>query len=105
MEVWVKDGLGCWKNAMNKRYLTNSLHQTSTEALDNLKLPNVYQCMVEGVDEQMIDHRKALLKIFSTLKVMGQQRIALQGHGNNEKSNFIRILTGFSEDVCKLNNG
>ncbi|XP_025265106.1 zinc finger MYM-type protein 1-like [Camponotus floridanus] len=50
----------------------------------------------------MMNHRTALRKIFSTLKVLAKQGLPLRGINNDENSNFIQILKARAEDVSEL---
>ncbi|KAK7874111.1 hypothetical protein R5R35_004654 [Gryllus longicercus] len=49
-----------------------------------------------------MDHRTALRKVFSTLRVLGRQGLAIRGAQNDESSNFMTILKARAEDVKEL---
>lgn len=74
----------------------------NVEALQNYMKVNVIQALSDATKKNMIDHRTALRKIFSTLKVFRQQGLPLRGHRNDESSNFLRFLKARAEDVQEL---
>uniref|UniRef100_A0A6P4FBL9 Zinc finger MYM-type protein 1-like n=1 Tax=Drosophila rhopaloa TaxID=1041015 RepID=A0A6P4FBL9_DRORH len=49
-----------------------------------------------------MDNRTALRKIFSTLRILGRQSLAIRGADNDENSNFMVILKTRAEDVSEL---
>lgn len=104
LSSWVKVGFGTWKNAKTRinNHSRSSLHRESAEALSNLSKVNVYQHVSDSVKKQMMDNRLALRQIFNTIKLLGQQGLALRGHGNDDKSNFMRILNSQAENVDVL---
>jgi len=103
-EAWVDTGFNTWHNATSriKKHSTSSLHINSAEALAKLKTVNIIQRLSSATEKQMMNHRTALRKIFSTLKVLAKQGLPLRGINNNENSNFIQILKARAEDVSEL---
>lgn len=103
-EAWVDTGFNNWNNATSriKKHSTSSLHVDSTEALAKLKTVNIIQHLSSATEKQMMNHRTALRKIFSTLKVLAKQGLPLRGINNDENSNFIQILKARAEDVSEL---
>ncbi|XP_039312439.1 uncharacterized protein LOC105203331 [Solenopsis invicta] len=107
-EAWVDTGFNNWNNATFriKKHSTSSLHVDSTEALAKLKtvsiLFNIIQYLSSATEKQMMNHRTAQRKIFSTLKVLAKQGLPLRGINNDENSNFIQILKARAEDVSEL---
>ncbi|CAH0555121.1 unnamed protein product [Brassicogethes aeneus] len=102
--TWVQTGFFYWKHAADriKKHQKSSLHLKCTEALKNLKTVNVVQHLSTATLKQMMDHRTALKKIFSTLRILGRQGLAIRGAANDEDSNFMTILRARAEDVLEL---
>ena len=63
---------------------------------------NVVQHLSTALQKQMMDHRTALRKIFSTLRSLGRQGLAIRGANNDDNSNFMAILKARAEDVVEL---
>jgi len=103
-EAWVDTGFNTWHNATSriKKHSTSSLHINSAEALAKLKTVNIIQRLSSATEKQRMNHRTALRKIFSTLKVLAKQGLPLRGINNDENSNFIQILKARAEDVSEL---
>lgn len=103
-ETWVQTGFSYWKHAADRlrKHTTSSLHLKCTDALKNHKEVNVVQQLSTATHKQMMDHRTALKKIFSTLKILGRQGLAIRGAANDEDSNFMAILRERAEDVSEL---
>ena len=55
-------------------------------------------------EKQMMNHRTALRKIFSTLRIFGRQGLPIRG-ADDENSNFLTILRAQAEDVLELESG
>lgn len=103
-ETWVQTGFSYWKHAADRlrKHSVSSLHFKCTEALKNHKTVNVVQQLSTATLKQMMDHRTALKKIFSTLRILGRQGLAIRGDANDEDSNFMTILRARAEDVSEL---
>lgn len=102
--AWVSDGFCGWNNASTRipNHSVSSFHTSCAEALHNYKTSNVVQKISTAQEKQMMQHRVALRKIFSTVKVLAQQGLPFRGGDNDENSNFIRILKARAEDVPQL---
>lgn len=74
------------------------LHRNCTELLRNQGKVNVVQYLSTALEKQMMDHRTALKKIFSTLRILGKHGLA----HNDQNSNFLRILKARAEDTAEL---
>lgn len=102
--AWVDEGFSKWSNGLEriKRHEVSSLHIVAAKAIINSKKTSIVEKVSTGHQLQMSQSRVALLKIFSTIRLLGQQGLPLRGDGSDENSNFIRFLTLRSEDVPEL---
>ncbi|CAH0547302.1 unnamed protein product [Brassicogethes aeneus] len=105
-ETWVEKGFSTWKHGAEriKAHSRSSLHISCAELLflKNRGKVNIAQQLSSSSHKQMMDHRTALRKIFSTLRILGKQGLALRGSENDENSNFMAILNARAEDVEEL---
>lgn len=102
-KTWVENGYSTWVNASRriKKHSTSTFHIRNAEALRRDGKISVVQHLSTATKKQMWDNRTALRKIFSTIKLLGQQGLPLRGH-DDENSNFLRILKARAEDVSEL---
>lgn len=103
-ETWIKNGFCNWKHAADRlrKHSKSSLHLKYAEALKNRDSKSIIQRMSTVQEKQMMDNRTALRKIFSTLRILGRQGLAIRGANNDENSNFVTILRARAEDVSEL---
>lgn len=103
-ETWVDNGFSNWKHGAEriKSHSKSSLHITCVEMVKTRGKVNVVEHLSTALQKQMMEHRTALRKIFSTLRILGRQGLAIRGAGNDENSNFMIILKARAEDVAEL---
>lgn len=103
-ETWVNLSFSNWKHAAErvKNHAKSSLHIHCAETLANRGKVNVVQHLFTAQQKQMMDHRTALRKVFSTLRVLGRQGLAIRGDKNDGSSNLMTILKARAEDVKEL---
>lgn len=103
-QAWVEEGFSNWKHGSErvKAHSKSSLHLDCAQALRNVAKVNVVQTLSTAHSKQMLDNRKALLKIFSTLRALAKQGLPIRGDNNDEKSNFMTFLKARAEDVLEL---
>lgn len=106
-QAFVKEGFSCWKNATLRltNHESSSFHQ---QAFSGLKDSQAKQTVVDHLSiakrKEMNSNRKALMKIFDTIKTVARQGLALRGDWNDEDGNFIQILKMRAQDVPELDN-
>lgn len=100
---WEK-GYGNWKHGTErvKNHSKSWLSITCAETLETRGKVNVVQQLSTAQQKQMMDHRTALRKVFSTLRILGRQGLVIPGANNDENSNFMAILKARAEDVVEL---
>lgn len=103
-ETWVTNGFSNYKHGAERieKHSRSTLHINCAEALKIRGKVNVLQHLSTASQKEMMDHRTALRKIFSTLKILGRQGLAIRGADNDENSNFMAILRARAEDVSEL---
>lgn len=102
--AFVTSGFSNWKKAIEKFkfHERSEIHRMSVEALNSVdKGINVSAHLVSAKVNEMKENRSILLKLFSTIRYLAQQGIALRGH-TDESSNFINLLKLRSEDIPLL---
>lgn len=103
-ETWVENGYQNFKHGAEriKKHATSALHMNCAKILKNLGNVNVVQHLSTALQKEMMDNRTALKKVFSTLKLLGRQGLAIRGHDDDENSNFMVMLKARAEDVVEL---
>lgn len=107
--AYVTEGFSNWKKALEKFALheKSSVHKAATQGILSLSNPNssVGSRFNLGAKQDLIVARTALSAIFSSLKFLGMQGLAIRGK-EEETSNFRQLLKLRANDIpvgCFLN--
>ena len=100
--AYVKEGFSNWKKALEKFNLheISAFHKAATQGILSLSNPNssVGSSFNSGAKQHLIDARTALSAIFSSLKFLGMQDLAIRGK-EEETSNFRQLLKLRANDI------
>ncbi|KYN28567.1 Zinc finger MYM-type protein 1 [Trachymyrmex cornetzi] len=102
--AFVEQGFNTWKNALKsfRSHEKSELHCSAIAVLGTLQQQSVIYCLSKTKKKEMIDARVALLKIFSTVKLLAKQGLSFRGK-DDEYFNLVQILKMRAEDVPELN--
>ena len=100
--AYVTHGFSNWKKALEKFALheKSTFHRAATQSVFAATNPNssVASKFDAGKKQELIDARTALAAIFSSLKFLGMQGLAVRGKGD-ETSNFRQLLKLRANDI------
>lgn len=104
VEAFVTLGFSCWGNATIRfsSHESSAVHLEAVGAINNLNKQGIVQQLSTAKQKEMADSRTALAKIFSTIRLLGQQGLAFRGHSTDEASNLQQFLEVRAEDVPEL---
>lgn len=104
-KTYVTHGFSGWSNAYKAlpAHEVSEFHRKSHELVVASRGTNVVERISTAKQQEMLENRTALHKIFSTVKMLGVQGLPLRGH-IDERSNLNQFLKTRSEDVPELRN-
>ena len=102
-KCFIEDGFGKWKKALEtfRSHEKSDFHQAAVLFMSSKKKQPVSQLISSGHTKQMKENRVALVKIFTSLRYLGRQGLAVRGKVH-EESNLMTLLEERSEDVAEL---
>ena len=102
---FISTGFNNWKKATGKdgRFASHSTcHKAAVQAPENLQRPkNVSTMLSQQLSEEQNTAQKCLKVIFSTVRYLARQGLALRGHDDSE-GNFMQLLKCRSSDIPEL---
>ncbi len=104
MLAFVTNGFRNWKKAIEKfkAHEESNLHKVGVAAILSAQKSSTVSSQLSGqVKKEMLDSRTALTKIFSSLRYLGCQGLAIRGK-TDEASNLKQLLLERAEDVPEL---
>lgn len=101
LEAFVSLGFSCWGNATTRfsSHESSAVYIEAVDAINNLNKQGIVQQLSTANQKEMADSRTALRKIFSTIRLLGQQGLAFRGQNNDETSNLQQFLEMRAEDA------
>ena len=104
-KCFVEDGFKNWKKALEKfrSHEKSDFHRAAAFMLSSNKKQSVSQLIVSGHTEEMKENRIALVKIFTSLRLLGRQGLPIRGKVD-EESNLMNLLDERADDVVELRN-
>lgn len=104
-EAFVDHGFDCWKNAVKAfdSHEKGQFHREACQLLINAREPTVFEQISSSKQREMADARTALSKMFTSVRFLASQGLALRGH-DDEHSNLMQLLKMRAEDVPELGN-
>lgn len=109
-DAFIKSGFSDWKRALEK-FQKHQLSHSHQQAVDFVTCANkdVGEMVLNGYAEEKVENRKILFIIFSSVRFLARQGLALRGHyktNDEEKgemdSNFMQLLKLRAEDNPKI---
>ena len=97
------DGFENWRKAFERlhRREKSDLHRAANSMAKSMGKQPVTQMISSGHTNQMKQNRVALIKIFTSLRYLGMQAIAIRGKPE-EESNLMTLLNERKDDVEEL---
>ena len=104
-KCFVENGFKNWKKALEKfrSHEKSDFHRAAAFMLSSKKKQSVSQLIVSGHTEEMKENRIALVKIFTSLRLLGRQGLPIRGKVE-EESNLMNLLDERADDVVELRN-
>ena len=104
-KCFVEIGFNNWKKALEK-FCSNEksdFHRTAAFMLSSKKKRSVSQLIADGHRNEMKENRIALIKLFTSLRLLGRQGLPVRGKVDKE-SNLMNLRHERADDVVELRN-
>lgn len=100
---FVKNGFNCWKKGIERlgSHEKSQYHRAAIETLRASQATAVSSLLSDQAKKEMIEARSALSKIFSSIRYLGCQGIAIRGK-TEDSSNFKQLLLERATDDPSL---
>lgn len=104
-KAFVEDGFRTFTNALTsfKSHEKSEFHKSAMQQLINYNGPSISQTFSKAMAKELIENRKALSSIFTSILFLSRQGLAFRGH-EDKNSNLYQLLKTRCEEIPELKN-